>query len=50
MAPVMNDKAQVREQMQEFGRIKTRIIKKLLEKLNANPERVLFPKKIFAIS
>jgi len=28
----------------EAGRVKTRIIKKLLEKLNAEPERVLFPK------
>jgi small-conductance mechanosensitive channel len=28
----------------ESGRIKTRIIKKLLDKLNAEPERVLFPK------
>lgn len=28
----------------EAGRIKTRIIKKLLDKLNAEPERVLFPK------
>jgi small-conductance mechanosensitive channel len=28
----------------ESGRVKTRIIKKLLDKLNAEPERVLFPK------
>lgn len=28
----------------EAGRIKTRLTKKLLEKLNAEPERVLFPK------
>lgn len=28
----------------ESGRVKTRIITKLLEKLNAEPERVLFPK------
>ena len=28
----------------EAGRIKTRIIKKLLDQLNAQPERVLFPK------
>ena len=28
----------------ESGRVKTRLIKKLLEKLNAEPERVLFPK------
>jgi small-conductance mechanosensitive channel len=28
----------------ESGRVKTRITKKLLEKLNAEPERVLFPK------
>lgn len=28
----------------EAGRVKTRLIKKLLEKLNAEPERVLFPK------
>jgi small-conductance mechanosensitive channel len=28
----------------EAGRVKTRIIKKLLDKLNAEPERVLFPK------
>jgi small-conductance mechanosensitive channel len=28
----------------ESGRIKTRIIKKLLDQLNAEPERVLFPK------
>jgi small-conductance mechanosensitive channel len=28
----------------ESGRIKTRIIKKLLDRLNAEPERVLFPK------
>jgi small-conductance mechanosensitive channel len=28
----------------EAGRVKTRIITKLLEKLNAEPERVLFPK------
>jgi small-conductance mechanosensitive channel len=28
----------------EAGRIKTRLIKKLLERLNAEPERVLFPK------
>lgn len=28
----------------EAGRIKTRIIKKLLDQLNAEPERVLFPK------
>jgi small-conductance mechanosensitive channel len=28
----------------EAGRIKTRIIKRLLDKLNAEPERVLFPK------
>ena len=28
----------------ESGRVKTRIIKKLLEKLNAEPQRVLFPK------
>ena len=28
----------------ESGRIKTRIIKKLLDKMNAEPERVLFPK------
>ncbi len=28
----------------EAGRIKTRIIKKLLDRLNAEPERVLFPK------
>jgi small-conductance mechanosensitive channel len=28
----------------ESGRIKTRLIKKLLDKLNAEPERVLFPK------
>ena len=28
----------------EAGRVKTRIIKNLLEKLNAEPERVLFPK------
>jgi 8-oxo-dGTP pyrophosphatase MutT (NUDIX family) len=28
----------------ESGRVKTRIIKKLLDKLNDEPERVLFPK------
>lgn len=28
----------------ESGRVKTRIIKKLLDKLNAEPERVMFPK------
>ena len=28
----------------ESGRIKTRIIKKLLDQLNTEPERVLFPK------
>ena len=28
----------------ESGRVKTRIIKKLLDRLNAEPERVLFPK------
>jgi small-conductance mechanosensitive channel len=28
----------------EAGRVKTRLIKKLIEKLNAEPERVLFPK------
>jgi small-conductance mechanosensitive channel len=28
----------------ESGRVKTRLIKKLLEKLNAEPGRVLFPK------
>jgi len=28
----------------EAGRIKTRIIKNLLDKMNAEPERVLFPK------
>ena len=28
----------------ESGRIKTRLIKKLLDRLNAEPERVLFPK------
>jgi small-conductance mechanosensitive channel len=28
----------------ESGRVKTRVIKKLLERLNAEPERVLFPK------
>ena len=28
----------------ESGRIKTRLTKKLLDKLNAEPERVLFPK------
>ena len=28
----------------ESGRVKTRLIKKLLEKLNTEPERVLFPK------
>jgi small-conductance mechanosensitive channel len=28
----------------ESGRVKTRLIKKLLDKLNAEPERVLFPK------
>jgi hypothetical protein len=28
----------------ESGRVKTRLIKKLLEKLNAESERVLFPK------
>lgn len=28
----------------ESGRIKTRLIKKMLERLNAEPERVLFPK------
>jgi hypothetical protein len=28
----------------ESGRVKTRIVKKLLDKLNAEPERVLFPK------
>jgi small-conductance mechanosensitive channel len=28
----------------ESGRVKTRLMKKLLEKLNAEPERVLFPK------
>lgn len=26
------------------GRVKTRLIKKLLERLNAEPDRVLFPK------
>jgi small-conductance mechanosensitive channel len=29
----------------ESGRVKTRLIKKLLDKLNAEPERVLFPKR-----
>jgi small-conductance mechanosensitive channel len=29
----------------ESGRIKTRIIKKLLDKMNEEPERVLFPKR-----
>ena len=28
----------------ESGRVKTRIITKLLDRLNAEPERVLFPK------
>ena len=28
----------------ESGRVKTRLTKKLLEKLNSEPERVLFPK------
>jgi hypothetical protein len=28
----------------EAGRIKTRLIKKILERLNAEPDRVLFPK------
>jgi hypothetical protein len=28
----------------EAGRVKTRLTKKLLERLNAEPERVLFPK------
>jgi small-conductance mechanosensitive channel len=31
-------------QPKEAGRVKTRIIKKMLDKLNAEPERVMFPK------
>jgi hypothetical protein len=33
----------------ESGRVKTRLIKKLLDKLNAESERVLFPKQ-FAVA
>ena len=29
----------------EAGRVKTRLIKKMLERLNAEPERALFPKE-----
>jgi hypothetical protein len=30
--------------LKEAGRVKTRLILKMLERLNAEPERVLFPK------